>query len=217
MTCIVVLGIPRSGSSMVAGICHHLGLYMGDEFFKDDRINPRGLFEDIEFFRLHQDVSLTLGIDEPQIPTMNYDGVIEYMGEEWKTKYESLISVRNKRPAWGVKEPRFCYMLPHFQNLVERDIRIVSISRDRNESIKSMMVSHKLLEEGADYTVARNEKAKQESLAQFDGEVLDVSYQNVLDNPKTEGGRIAEFIRLPTSQSAIDFVDPTLQHHKEKA
>ena len=48
-TCILVLGTPRSGTSCVAGILHHLGVVMGEQFLEADDWNPAGYFQDVEF------------------------------------------------------------------------------------------------------------------------------------------------------------------------
>ena len=52
MSCVIVLGCYRSGTSAVAGILHHLGVMMGKEFDKPAKSNPTGYYEDLEFKRL---------------------------------------------------------------------------------------------------------------------------------------------------------------------
>ena len=54
MTVIIVLGGHRSGTSAVAGVCHELGLFMGQSLIGKSRDNARGHFEDVEFVALNK-------------------------------------------------------------------------------------------------------------------------------------------------------------------
>ena len=46
----VVLGMPRSGTSMLSGICHLAGIPMGDfSYFVDNSTDDLGNAEDVDF------------------------------------------------------------------------------------------------------------------------------------------------------------------------
>lgn len=47
--CFLVIGAPRSGTSCVAGILHHLGVFMGERLLPPNRMNPTGFFHDLDF------------------------------------------------------------------------------------------------------------------------------------------------------------------------
>jgi hypothetical protein len=51
---VVVVGLARSGTSVVTGILRGLGVDMGPSI--DDKANPRGSHEDIDFARFHKEV-----------------------------------------------------------------------------------------------------------------------------------------------------------------
>ena len=46
---VIVLGMHRSGTSLIASILHLSGISMGKEFLRPDNGNPGGYFEDLEF------------------------------------------------------------------------------------------------------------------------------------------------------------------------
>lgn len=50
---IIVIGTPRSGTSLTAGILHHCGAWVG-ECRKGDKYNPRGYFENEEIRKLRK-------------------------------------------------------------------------------------------------------------------------------------------------------------------
>ncbi len=52
MNCFLVLGTPRSGSSLVAGILHRLGSHHFGEFLPADVANPTGFYEDLDLVNL---------------------------------------------------------------------------------------------------------------------------------------------------------------------
>lgn len=47
--CFLVIGVPRSGTSLVSGILHHFGVFMGDRLMKPGPLNPKGFFHDMDF------------------------------------------------------------------------------------------------------------------------------------------------------------------------
>lgn len=55
MKTVIVLGAPRSGTSMTAGVLNLLGVSMG-RVRQPDPLNPTGYFEDREFLKLADDV-----------------------------------------------------------------------------------------------------------------------------------------------------------------
>jgi hypothetical protein len=58
MKTVIVLGAPRSGTSMTAGVLNLLGVSMG-RVRQPDPLNPTGYFEDREFLKLADDVFST--------------------------------------------------------------------------------------------------------------------------------------------------------------
>ena len=53
MTTVVVAGMHRSGTSLVAGLLRSADVALGDRLLAADPANPRGYFEDEEIFRFH--------------------------------------------------------------------------------------------------------------------------------------------------------------------
>ena len=50
---ILVTGLGRSGTSLLSGMLHKYGLFMGDNLFYADEGNPNGYYEDQNFIYIY--------------------------------------------------------------------------------------------------------------------------------------------------------------------
>jgi hypothetical protein len=95
---IIVVGPGRCGTSCVAQVLHHLGVFVGSRLLGADATNPWGHFEDCEFLELDSGVLrkvLTRG--------------------EWAKQVEQLIGKRRALGVpWGWKDPRTCELLRNY-------------------------------------------------------------------------------------------------------
>ncbi len=122
MITVIVLTMPRSGSSLLAGILHRLGVFFGreEDLVLGRHLNKYGCYENQSFQAINLnilfeanlllDISRRLEIDED-----NLKGIVN--------KYEDRIIsfVReNERELWGFKDPGLIYIMPyiwhHFRN-----------------------------------------------------------------------------------------------------
>lgn len=193
MACVIVLGCYRSGTSAVAGVLHNLGVFMGKDFDPPAVTNPKGFFEDLEFKRLFNMMS----------NKKNPDGLLSV-----------LCRIREaEHPLWGVKDPQLCAylhrMLPHL-----KEHKVISTLRPK-EDIASSLSRAALGTSEMQYMplVEYYLQKKDESLAVYDGPVLEVDLGKLRADASGEVARIAEFVGLPAKQEAIDFVtgSPGLQ------
>lgn len=202
MTAIVVLGIHRGGTSAVAGVLHHLGVHMGDDLLPPSEHNPRGYFEDREFVDLHD-----LIIGDWKDPQPNFG--------PYRETYTTLIREREQQhELWGIKDPRMCFVFPYFAEIA-RDAHAVSVTRDRRLCSESLFArgGHSL--EEAIRISSRYWRAKYRAVARFPGPYLHVKYEDLLfTNTEYVVGEIAHFAGLELTQEAVDFIDPTLCHHR---
>lgn len=119
MTCILVVGCYRSGTSAIAGVLHHLGVFMGQEFADANFGNARGYFEDMEFVRLHYEL-------------------MHKCTPETVKQYKELIKKRNdEHEYWGVKDPRLCVLLNDYFDCFS-DVQIIFVTREKTEIAASM-------------------------------------------------------------------------------
>ena len=117
-TAIVVLGL-RSGTSALAGVINHLGVYFGYDLMPPAEDNRRGFWEHLGIERVHQQLLADLGSswhDSSPLPLgweMSAPAVFA-----WDRIRYILERDFGDVPLWGVKDPRMCRLLPLWMRLL---------------------------------------------------------------------------------------------------
>jgi len=139
--CVVVLGMHRSGTSLVAGLLQRLGVNMGTRFREPDRHNPTGYFEDLDWRDLNKEILQLTGCSWYQPPTKEQ---ILAVRERVGSGIRALVDARNSTgQLWGWKDPRTCLTVelihPHLSNPL-----YINVSRDRKAVVASLEARAKL-------------------------------------------------------------------------
>lgn len=126
--CIVVMGLPRSGTSLIAGILHRLGVDMGSgHLTRANRHNPLGYYEDARWQYLSRRL-LGMGY----WPKLHEDLLSDVVAG-----WQKLAEKCSASPLWGFKDVRTAFLLedllPHLP-----DPRIVEVRRDFAASMRSL-------------------------------------------------------------------------------
>ena len=206
MSSIVVLGIHRGGTSAIAGVLHHLGVHMGDDLLLPSPHNPKGYFEDREFVDIHNQI-----IGDWKDPQVDF--------ESYRKEYTALIKKREEQhELWGVKDPRMCFVFSYFARIA-RGCRVISVCRDPRLCAESLFArgGHTLEEAIAiswNYWHAKYRQLDNFPCRSEQGQYTFVDYERLLADPEHEVHKIARFVGLKPTQEAIDFIDPTLRHHR---
>lgn len=133
MSCIVILSMHRSGSSLTASIIQSLGVHIGDNLLGASPSNPSGHFENMDFYRLNMDILRAAGGNWQNIPS--YGNIMatrnQFAGRICRTV------AQNKRALWGWKEPRTTILLPLYLPHLE-DPKFVLVYRKTRGIVKSL-------------------------------------------------------------------------------
>ena len=126
---VVVAGMHRSGTSLVASIVSALGIAMGDQLLADDRNNPRGYFEDLDFLELDRRMLV-----EATLPD---DGGHRDWGwteserldrdrfQEFREPAQALVAGRaGSEGRWGWKDPRTTLLLDFWDPLLGEPVYV---------------------------------------------------------------------------------------------
>ncbi len=210
---IIVIGFYRSGTSMLGGILHYLGVSMGNSENTSDEWNKKGYFEDAFISRLNN--KMTWNIEaEPQINylTNRKSGWKKLKNiDEYKKIIKQYIECKNKvKKIWGIKDPR----LPPFYELYFpflKNLYIIVIRRNKESVVRSLQKkSHnerKLIEDAFD----SYEEIYKEIEQKYN--CLSLKYENITDYPEREVSKISRFIDIPINREAIEFIDISLRHN----
>lgn len=188
MSCTIVLGCFRSGSSAVAGVLHHLGIPMGEHFDKPNRRNPKGYFEDKEFKPLHW-------------------RMVE--GEDCSEEYEKLVRKRERfYPKWGLKDPRLCLTFPKLQKTLRCDSRVIMCVRPKEQMVESLATALGIPSEIKSFApiVEEYSNSMLKHLQNYTNPVMSMDFDRMFWHPERTVELIAGFVDMPVNQEAADFL-----------
>jgi hypothetical protein len=130
VTAYLVLGPPRSGTSLVAGLLHNNGIPMSTGAFGDSSAaNPAGYWEDNTLLKATIWVMSTAGHASFQHPpsaeevaAVDRDGSARQV-REWLEGRDAAHGGRD----WGAKDPRLTLVWEHFKPLLRErgDVRLI--------------------------------------------------------------------------------------------
>lgn len=205
MTCVLVVGTPRSGTSCIAGVLHHLGVRMTlKEYPEPHAMNPKGFFEDREML-------------QAMMQSCNWIAETSFAGRhrqvaERQANSPLLRKAISDRTSAGV--PWGCKSLLAadgvFRKAYDGPLLIVRAFRSPDAIRASSIVAMGGLERRP--VAAMVERANQ-CVAELDSPTLTVAFEDLTANPEREAVRIAEFVGRPAVREAVEFVDPSLRHH----
>jgi hypothetical protein len=129
---VIITGMHRSGTSLLASLLHRAGLHLGDRLLGPGPANRQGYFEDLDFVELQDDVLAALGttIFLPVPPRGT-------PGDGHRARARELIAARERRAAWGWKDPRSSLLLDFWLDLAP-DARFVLAYRRPAEVVDSL-------------------------------------------------------------------------------
>lgn len=187
---ILILGIPRSGTSCVAGVLHKLGINMGTGHFQPkDKFNPRGYFEDLRWRHTNQRVTGT------GYSTQGLD--LNGISKEQRLCYRQLAKTCQQQPLWGIKDPFLCfvgqYIWPHLT-----DARMIAMYRDFDASVASVQRQIKKSYRGRYKLTARQiqqrwRQGMERRLEEFHGPIYILRYERLVRESRKEILALVDF------------------------
>ncbi len=133
-TALIITGMHRSGTSLVASILQAGGLHIGDSLLAPDQLNPRGFFEDVEFYQFHQRALYRCGEITPYVePGFTYAPTAAETEEARR-----LLEKRTEQTLWGWKDPRTSLFLNFWHQLMP-DARYLFLYRHPFEVLLSFI------------------------------------------------------------------------------
>jgi len=198
-TVVSVVGPPRSGTSCIAGLLHHLGIAMGEHFSPPTHINPTGFFE-------------ALRLREICLATINSPERVQRL-RQW-----AMHRAQRGSALIGGKHPALCGFVPEMVAAWPQ-LKVIAVERPVAEIVASM-------ERATWYGMNRREMESHVRKLIFSRDLdldlwgparLSLHYGDVLADPAAAIRRIVAFTGAAPSQaqieSAVKFVDPALNHH----
>lgn len=148
----VILGAPRSGTSMTAGCVATGEFFMGNEPLDVYEANPLGFFEDRKINQINDRILLLTqaGIFWRSKHAISIMGRLRGLNNQWTNRLSTGTPIRandellrdifhaTEKSPFCLKDPRFCYTLPVWQPYLKNTV-IVCVFRNPSENAQSIV------------------------------------------------------------------------------
>lgn len=204
---VVIVGMHRSGTSLVGSIVAELGIDMG-ETADADLYNTTGYFEDLSFLHLNERMLKDLGGSWMAPPSAE---VIALAQADIRTAYRAFVA--NRAGRWGVKDPRLSLFLIAFLDVVPNAL-VVLCQREANQVCRSLAERDLLPKAQVEALKARYDESAIAALA--GRPYLTIDYGELLAKPEATISTLCDFLGVELRRSAIDLVHGPGKLRKEK-
>lgn len=141
-TCIVVLGMHRSGTSVFTGVLQRTGLELGKDLLPPLPENPKGFYENAELYKINEVILEQLNTSWDTLGKINWNTVSAQKKEQFKTEIKKGIKEQfGDKQLIGIKDPRMAVLLPLYHDCLlalDYNIKYLNINRDCLEVANSL-------------------------------------------------------------------------------
>lgn len=210
---IFIIGMHRSGTSMITGLLYHCGLELGAPLLMHAKDNPRGHFENRQFIRINQNILIRNGGRwfAPPKSVKFLPGLRE--------KMRAFLNEFDAKKISGFKDPRICLTLPLWREVVHPEpMKAVFVVRPFTAIAKS-------LKHRNNFPISRGIRLANIYVRSAFAAVHSLQipfttavYHRFFKDWRRELAPILRFtgLELPENTKKIeDFIDESLWHHKK--
>lgn len=220
MRLILVLGMHRSGTSVICRSLQCLGVELGTRLIGPAADNPKGFFEDRDIVSINQRILRRLGGEWNNPPTFDASNLTHLVGGPLGSIARRILGMRLQRHSlFAVKDPRMCLLLRFWRPIIKSmtaDVSCVLVLRDPFSVAASLYRRNDItLKDSLALWLRYTLTAATELDCSWNSTVVD--YNAVLDSPYTELTRVAERLHMNVDDACTrtfvdQFLDRTLCH-----
>ena len=220
---IIVLGMHRSGTSVVARLLNMMGAYFAPEKITIPEkaalplteANPKGYWERWDVLILNENILKALELTWDNISDFNSKKITPEIHSQFESSIREIISGLDANRPWMLKDPRLCLLFPLWQSLLEIPV-CVYVHRSPIQIAQSLKTR-----EGFPLTlgIALWEKYNLHGLAHCaDMPRILVSHEELMTNPVAAVKKLhqdlvdceVQGLRLPSEKEIRAFIEPKL-------
>jgi hypothetical protein len=219
---LIVLGMHRSGTSVLSRMLNLMGAYFGPEGSSTgaNTENPKGFWERRDIRALNDLVLLGSGCDWNRLADFDVSKVPADVRTEFDTRARRLLLEIDGHRPWFIKEPRLCVLMPLWRPLLEVPVAL-HILRNPVEVAASLQTRNKIPMKAG---LALWERYLRSAVEGADGlPVVVISHRRLMMDPVAElealYGALMDIgvvgLRRPSTNELAKFVDPSLYRERE--
>ena len=214
----IIVGMPRSGTSMTTNIFANCGYFIAENESKDlrsgDEFNPSGYWEAEPLIKANAEIFSSAGY--PHDNTWLYDRISSQQKHkihelEQTDNHKSLVDIYNTNSPWVWKDPRLCYTIGYWWSLMDKDTtRVLLLKRD-HEEIYNSFIRLKWRKTSTDSKTDVFKRindhicAAEEALKKYDIPHITVNYADFKTDPEKTAELISNFFDLNLSSEDLGF------------
>jgi hypothetical protein len=194
----VVLGMHRSGTSVISRSLIVLGVQLGTNLMPPQADNPKGFWEDRDVVAINDELLVHFGSawDNPYTPWQN----MLFTTNPYHSRMVSIVTDRLKKHGgvWGVKDPRMCRLLRFWMPVFKSchcKVNILISLRNPNSIAESLQkrdhmsldTSNILWLQHTVYPVLNTRNCPR----------LVIDYDMLINDPEKQMRRMANYFKLP--------------------
>jgi hypothetical protein len=132
---IVITGMHRSGTSLLAQWLYKCGLHLGDDLLGASIGNKEGHYEDMDFLKFHEGLFIKR--------KLHFSGLIDRLPSNLTSdemlEFRGLVERKNEKyDLWGWKEPRTCLFINDYREVLPNANYLIVI-RDYRTVVSSLI------------------------------------------------------------------------------
>ncbi|POZ52589.1 sulfotransferase family protein [Methylovulum psychrotolerans] len=223
---ILILGMHRSGTSVLTRVINLLGVDLADHLMTPNWDNEAGYWESFELAQIHDDLFALLGSSWDDLLPIDESWLASLIGNDYKAILGAyLLKQFSYSPCFAIKDPRMCRFIPLWLDVLKTlkvQVKVVIPYRHPVEVAKSLEKRDLFLWEKTFLVWLRHILA-----AEFHTRGLKrcfVNYSDLLQEPGQTMARISKqcAIAWPNSSpevmaAALAAIEPTYYHQRMPA
>lgn len=207
---LIIIGMHRSGTSLVTSILHSAGLDVGKQLMEaHESINAKGFYENLDFVRFHEQVLESVGVSR-----FGWTTKIDIEPpESFNSASDQLIEASASTSPWGWKDPRTTLFLPYWARRLPK-ANFVFVHRAPWEVIDSLY-------RRGDQEFQDSPRLAVDTWTSYNRAILNfmdknsdrgflTALQTIVDNPGAFVDRVNERFSLGLEKPATDIFDEKL-------
>lgn len=216
--CIFIIGMHRSGTSLLASLFHKNGISCGSALLEPDWINPAGYFEDTTLLSINKYIYAAERYDRFMIPRKLFKFHNTFFSDQsgvLDTANQYALEMASKNDVWVWKNPRLCILLPFWIFILERndiDWEFITVDRPGKQVKRSLMRTQGMTMTRALYVIRRHkyniETLKHDYYTRW---MADIRFEDIVNRTGFVAKRLSRILRLELNDWS-DIVNYKLIH-----
>jgi hypothetical protein len=207
---VIIVGMHRSGTSLLANTIHELGFYVEDTT-ESDRFNAAGYWENQEVADLNDSILDALGGEGPFLPPIPEGWERDGRFRGFSDHARRILDRFSLHRRWACKNPNFCVTLPLWKPLLRQKTAYILCVRDpvsvatslRERDLIPRSIGVRFWERYNTYALVNTAGLRR----------LVINYDDMIERFESQSRALARFLGVEPHEQVASPASSKLRHH----